>query len=758
MVAPQRTVTLILLALVAGIALLIVVFLPADPPEPIETGVPEQATKEVAAEMAEVGEQTTPSIDEAAGDRVEAEPTQLETTQPKASFGNFPILVLDVDGSPAAGVIVRSNRSDPVMGWRHLMYSTRNTPELRSDEQGRAELPYPDPGPQPVLIGARKQGASAMQRRERDAISADKPWVLQLERTPSMLVRLVDHAGQAVVGQEVCWWADPTQTEDTFFEIQSDAHGEARFDDLPRLARNASLLGSAFGLKGVFVNRPLHVVQAHELELGEIEIRVPETGAMKITVRYADDAPLGNMMSTSMCLRLTQADVHSEYFRWQRSDGQNVSLTEGVAFYPVVEIGQLWQFAVLPRFFGTPIASELVGPRVAGEQVELEVVLPPNPMARHTLRVFSPDGTPVAKTRLEISVGMAGSGGSSQTGTSGTTDEEGNLTLDLPAAPSPESWTLSLSSHDDGNAWRWSGAGSAAVQSHDMPFEVHLQEVARIVSGQAVFADGSACEQWVQFDLGVRARDSDEVRSAGSVMNVARKVGTFDLRADNFPSGQIVLSARLGEVTRWTDLNVALGQENVTIVLPAVGSLAVRAGDNDPKLFSKLKLMLMLPELDPKTTAERVFFSSQSVPRGRSFQLSQLPIAEDHSQTTPLTALAGPMQWAAKDSFERLLFQEAFELRASSTRKDPHLQTLPKLPLQVHTLRVRAASGELLARAHASFAVSKGSRRGISIRSGVIEFVGIELPPELKVRANGFAEQTVNWTGPELEVILQPEP
>jgi hypothetical protein len=747
-----------LLGLVAGIALLVVVFLPTDPAEPLGTGTKEAAEAESPAEFAEVTEPPAPALDAAAGDRVESEPVPIEAAQPGPSFGVFPIQVLDVDGSPAAGVIVRSSRGDPVMDWERLMYSAVKAIEIRTDEQGRAELPYPDPGPQPVLIGARKRGASAMQRRERAEILADQPWILQLETKPSMLVRLVDPAGRAVPGLKVCWWADPAQTERTLFEIKTDAQGEARFDDLPRLANNAPLLGSAFGLQGVFVDRPKRVIQAHELELGEIEIRVPETGSMKITVRYADDSPLGNSVTTAMCFRLGQEQAHSEFFRWQRSDGQNVHLDQGLAEFPVVEIGQLWQFAVLPRFFGTPIPSELIGPRIAGELVELEVVLPNDPMARHTLRLFAPSGEPVLKTRVQFDVGMSGQGGSSSSGSSATTDEEGYLTLDLPSAPKLESWTLSLSVQEDGHAWRWSGAGSATAQSHDMPIEVHLQDLPRIVSGQAVFPDGSFPEQWVQFSLGVRARESNEVESLDSIINVARKVGTFDLRAENLPSGQIVLSARLGEVARWTDLDVALGQQNVSIVIPAVGSFAVRAGENQSELFCKLELVLMLPEVDSKLAAEGGFFSSQSVPRGHDSQLGKLPIAEGHAQTTPLTALAGPMQWAARDVFGRVLFLQAFDLRADSTSKDPHIQTLPLLPLQVHTLRVRAANGEVLSRVSASFARSDDSRRGLSIRNGVIEFVCTELPPELKVRANGYLEQTVNWTGPELEVILQPEP
>ena len=751
--ARPRTVTLLLLALAAGIALLVVVFLPADSPEPIGTGAQEQATEETAAEPAEVTDPPALSIDEASGDRVETESTPTKAPQAGASFGSFPIQVIDVDGSPAAGVIVRSSRGDPVMDWERLMYSSRAQPELRTDDHGRAELPFPDPGPQPVLIGARKHHASAMQRRERAEISSEEPWVLQLERTPSMLVRLVNHAGQAVAGQEVCWWADPDRTDRSLIEIKTDARGEARFDDLPRLANNAPVLGTAFGLQGVFVDRPKRVIQAHELELGEIEILVPETGSMKITVRYADDAPLGKSMSTAMCFQLGQEQAHSAFFRWQRSDGQTMDLEDGVAFYPVVEIGQLWQFAVLPRFFGEPIASELVGPRVAGEGVELKVVLAPDPMARHTLRVYDPNGAPVVKTRVRIDVGMAGPGGSSSSGSSASTDEEGYLTLDLPTAPQVKTWSLKLSVQEDGTAWRWSGAGTATTLNHDMPVEVHLQELPRIVSGQAVFSDGRFPDQFVQFDLGVRAADSHEVRSLGSVINVARKVGTFDLRAEDLPSGQIVVSARLGEVTRWTDLDVAVGQQNVSIVIPDVGSFAVRAGENPRELFSQLQLMLMLPEVDSNTSGERDLFSSESVSRGQSIQLSELPIAEDHSQTAPLTALAGPMQWAAKDTFGRLLFAQAFDLRPGSTLENPHIETLPRL-----ALRVRAANGAVLARAYASFPTSDGSRRGISIRNGVIEFVGTELPPEMKLRAEGYVEQTVNWTGPELEVTLQPEP
>lgn len=748
-----------LLAVLVGIALIVVVLLPAELPDPIDSELPAPAIEEAPAEIAEVDSASAPNVTGPASDRVETQATAPVNEPSDASFGSFPVLVLDIDGSPAVGIVVRSSRGDPVMGWERLMYSSRTTStERRTDDQGRVDLPYPDPGPQPVLIGARKHGASAMQRRERTAISVDDPWVLQLESVPSMLVRLVDPSGQPVVGQEVCWWADPQRRDRTLFELESDARGEAHFDDLPRLARNANLLGSAFGLQGVFVERPIRIVQEFERASGEIELQVPATGSMKFTIRYADDAPLGDHMLTALCFALGQEEAHSEFFRWQRSDGQNVHLDEGIAFYPVVEIAQLWQFAVLPRFFGTPIASQQIGPRTAGEQVEIEIVLAPDPMARHTLRVLDTDGNPLAKTALRTDVGMAGKGGSSQTGSGGTTDEDGYLTLELPSAPNAETWTLQLSSNETGSALQWSGNGTTDGQSHDMPHEVHLQEIPRIVSGQAVFADGSPIENWVQFNLGIRARDSNEVQGIGSFTNVAKQVGTFDLRSENLPSGQLVLSARLGEVTRWTDLNVALGQENVTIVLPAVGTFSVHAGDNEAKLFAQLTLELMLPELDPKTAAKQDLFSSQASERGDSFRLTRLPIAEDHAQTSPLMALAGPMQWVAKDRFERLLFHQAFDLRAGSTREDPHIATLPKLALRMHTLRVRAASGEVLPRAYASFPTPNGSRSGYSIRNGIIEFVSVELPPAFTIRADGYVEQTVNWTGPELEVVLQPEP
>lgn len=755
--ASQRTVTLILLALVAGIALLVVLFLPADAPEPIETIASQQTESETPHELAEVEGSATPSVAAPPGEREESEPrpAQAESSQP--SFGSFPIQVLDLDGSPAAGVVVRASRGDPSMDWRHLMYSPLKSAETRTDEQGRAELPFPDPGSQPALIGARKHRATAMERRERSQISPDQAWVIQLEATPSMLVRLRDRSGQPVAGRTVSWWQDPSRLDRTLIQLVSDENGEAHFDGLKRLSRDAPLLGTGFGLEGVFVERPLRIIQDYELNQGLIDLQVPETGSMKIQVRYEDGSALGDSMSSAMCFRLEDSG-HNEYFRWRQADGQTVPLDEGVALYEVVEIGQVWQFAVLPRFFGEPIHSELFGPRAPGEQVELEVLLPPDPLARHRLRVLNPSGEPAIQTKLRIEVSMSGQGGSSHFGRNGTTDAEGYLDFDLPSVPTPESWSLDLSLSKNGIAWRWQGTGTATPEAHHLPVEVQLREVPRIVSGQAVFADGSLPDGWVQYGLGVRARDSHEVRSHDSFVNTARKPGTFDLRANDFPSGQVVLSARIGEVTRWTDLDVALGQENVTIVLPKVGSFAVRAGDNAREHFAKLHHYLMLPDLDPNQSNERDVFSSQSVPRGDSFQSSLLPIAEEHAQTSPLAAMAGPMQWAAMDSFQRIVFHEHFDLPADSSRENPYLRTLPKLPLQDFTLRVRTASGEVLARAHASFALPSGSLQGALIQNGIASFVAAELPPVLKVRASGYVEQSVNWTGPELEVILQPEP
>ena len=760
MAASQRNLVLILLGLAAAIAMVIVVLPTGQDHETVEVETPGPNQNEDPAELAEIEALASPELADPTADRVEAAPIAPATDQDGAPFGSFPVLVLDLDGSPAAGVQIRSSRGDPSMDWQHLMYSPRDTREVRTDEQGRATLPYPDAGSQSVLIGARKHAACAMQRRERDLISASDAWVLQLESKPSMIVRLIDRLGQPVVGQEVCWWQDPSRLDRTLFQVKSDAQGEAHFDDLPRLSRGATALGTAFGLQGVFVQRPMRVVQDFEQSQSEIELQVPETGSIQVRVRYEDDAPLGRAMSTAMCYRLSDEEVHSEFFRWQRADGQLADLDEGLAEYLTVEIGQRWQFAVLPRFFGTPITSEILGPHAAGERLELEVVLPPDPMARHTVRILDPQGAPIANARIQVSVGMTGNGGSSQSGSNGTTDEEGFMTLDLPTAPSPESWTLKISLEDKekGGGWSWSGAGTASEQSHDMPNEVRLQEVPRIVSGYAVFADGSLPEQWVQFSLGVRARDSNEVRGVGNIMNVANQVGTFDMRSEQTLSGQIVVSARLGEVTEWTDLDVAFGQENVRIELPAIGSFAVRAGENQAELFARLQLFLMLPGLDAEASTERSPFSSESVPRGDSLRASRLPLAEGHTQTQALTARAGPMQWAAKDAFERLIFQQAFDLRAGSTFKEPQIVTMPPLSLQKYTLRVRGVDGAVLPRAYASFAIPGGSRRGLSIQNGVMEFACTEFPPELKVRANGFVEQTVNWTGPELDVILQPEP
>jgi hypothetical protein len=754
MAASPRTVNLTLLALLAGVALLVVMFLPAESPEPIQAVVPTQAQQEEPAELAEVETHAADSVDAEASERVEAMPAKSEL--PQASFGSFSIQVLDLDGSPAAGVLVRSSRGDPAMDWRHLMYSPGKSVETYTDAQGRAELPFPDPGPQAVLIGARKHRASAMERRERSEISSEEAWVLQLEAVPSMLVRLRDAAGQPVVGQTVSWWQDPTQLDRALMQIVSDQNGEANFDDLARLSRGAALLGTGFGVEGVFVERPLRIVQDFELNQGFIDLHVPETGSMRIRVGYEDGSPLGDSMSSAMCFRLGE-EAHDEYFRWRRVDGQSVPIKDELALYEVVEIGQFWQFAVLPRYFGTPIATQFLGPRLAGERVELEFLLPPDPMARHRVRVLDPSGQPASKSKLRIEVSMSGKGSSSHFGRSGTTDEDGYLEFDLPSVTTPESWTLDLSLSEDGRAWRWQGSGIATTESHNLPSEVQLLEIPRIVSGLAVFADGSIPDGWVRYGLGVRASDSNEVRSHDSFMNVARKPGTFDLRASDFPSGQVVLSARLGEVTYWTDLDVALGQENVTIVLPHVGSFAVRAGENSRELFARLHHYLMLPNIDPSQSKERDVFSSQSVPRGDSFKASRLPIADGHSQTSPLEALAGPMQWAAKDSFHRIVFHEAFDLPAESTRENPHLRTLPQLPLQGFTLRVRTQSGEVLARAHSSFELPSGSREHILIQNGVTDFVAAQLPPPLKVRANGFVEQTVYWTGPELEVVLQPE-
>lgn len=753
----SRTPLLVLLVGAALLAALVYAFLPdgnSVDSSWVEIPVQEQSDENRTLAPEQPGDSAAP--DPVSETKVER--SEIETTLTPKPSATFLVQVLTPRGEPCSDAFVAATRDQGQPRWTSLLYGRYADDAVATDREGLAQVPTLITDDQPVLVAVRSSHGTALASRPRQELSADQAWVLTLEPSSSVAVRTLDRAGNPRAGVTVGWYRNSEEQQHAMAKAQSNAEGMVRFDGLERMLGQPSVLGTAIAVPGVFVDRPMRTLQEAELAGGVIDLVVPETGAIQVQMRTEDDSPLPMDLEAKLVHTLGPEHSFSEFFRWRETHGDlRDAQADGRARFPTVEIGQRFQLGVTRAFFAEPEVFELMGPLVAGETVEHEVVLSPDPNASHSVLILLPSGEPLPDTAMRIDVSVSGDRASSHIGGGESTDAEGWLRFDLPTTPTPEEWTLRLNPEGEFQSMRWYGEGKFGSEGHDMPTEVTLREIPLIASGTVVHADGSTPSAFLSYGLGVRKPGSGAYQSHDQFSNLADGVGMFEIRADDLPDGIPVISARVGDTTVWTDVEVALGQRDVRIEIPSSGWFVVDAGENPHALFEQLEVVLALPEVDLKQRTQRDPFSSESVPRGNAIAKNALTHVKRSGRTAAVPARAGSLQLAVKDDFGRILFQQFVELASDTTRDEPQVFTLPPLSLQTYRLRVRTAAGDALEYVSVEHPHPSGGSAWLNVRNGLSEFVSNQLPPTCTLKSNGYEDQKVDWTRAEESVVLTPD-
>lgn len=749
---------ILLAALASVVALgLAIMLLPSGPRESLreqELGAESEGSERAAAKP-EDGEGSAPEV---TARREDSQRTEAESaTDSVDDRPRFRVQVLDALGTASAHARVRARNAGTMHPWSRLI--AQQDPQFfrPTDEKGFVELEIPEGDSPVILVYATAPEGIGKLEVARSAALAGEAVILQLDTARSMTVKLLDSSGQPVVDQEVHWWRNADPHRSPLARSKSNAQGWARFDGLEQVLEGGSVLGTRFGVPGVFVDPPVREVDQINLSRGQIDLQVPLTGALRVHVHYADDAELPSRLETVLCYQANGDSVHGEFFRWRNATGLVSGVREGWAEFPVVEIGHHWQFAVLKNFLAAPMVAEFAGPMASGERVEHEFVLKPDPLSSHEMRILLPDGSPMASARLDLRVQVSFENGGSSSGSTASTDEDGWTRFDVPYREGAKTWTLKLESSGERSGLHWSGDGEYSPTAHNMPPEVTLIELPLIVSGEVVFTDGTPVKERVDFALATRNSHSDELISHHDFRNLATEPGRFELRSAELDASALVLSARVGDGTAWTDLDIARGQEDVRLVVPELGWVQIDAGENDPALAREVYLIVALPTFDLHTPVERSPFSSESVPRGEMIARQYFDFRAGERLSDVESARSGPMQFAVVDEFGRVLVRRDFDLPPSSTREKPHVISLPPLSLQRYQLTVHTSEGKSPDYCSAAYAGPADEIRWATVRNGVSEFVSHMLPPSMKIKARDHQEQTLNWSTSQHTVVLQAE-
>lgn len=725
---------------------------PASEPEiENEEGAPREAETELPSELAE-----TEAVEDAT-QRTELTDVDLATVPEQGP--PLRVRVIDANGEAVEGaeLLMRDIAGAPgTIGdsWATLFgrYG-RAMEDSVTDAKGEASLQLSAGGSTFVLIGAQTDGAIGVHHVERAVLlERTEPFVIQLEAAQSITVRLLRENGDPLPDEYVYWWESSDVKGHSLARRKTNAEGLARFAGLERLHRKTELIGTHFGVMGLYVDRPIYEIGAEDLARGTIDLTVPDTGAIELKMQHEDGSDVSPGAQVFASFEFPAAeDDDRDWFFWSNLDGVQQSVSRGVARLEPVQIGFAWQVAVLPGFFADALELELGGPQQAGEVVQHEVLVPLNPMQAHRLRILGPDGQALTHYRVSTKVSLVGEGTSSSSSSGRSTDAEGFILLDLINSDKASSWQLEVTS-DAGDPWAWSGTGTVQpeARSHDLPPEIHLTEPPLLVSGEVRDLEGKPITAPITLELGERNAEG-RFRELDQVRDLAEAQHIFDFRAFELPQGPLVLRARLSGLGAWVEATVTVGQSGVQLVLPTPGFLQIQATGITAAEADQLIWQLRLPSSAAKP-------SGASRSRSDDGTYTQIQFGGQSLISLPLAAPAGELLLQVQDPFGRALLDQSFQLQADSTFQEPQREVVPlSLPLQNYRLRVQDTSGEPLRNCTASWRVEEGHWQGSYLRNGTHSYLGTSPPPELRVAADGYVEQIVQWSGLEMTVVLQRE-
>ena len=291
-----------------------------------------------------------------------------------------------------------------------ILWPRRGEPEHVPLASGAGETaPREEPEPPGPVSGA----VAEVPGSEREAVEpapavAREPEAAAIEPPGGLPVLVVNPEGEPVAGVPVALLGridGMGDSEESYASATTGAQGLARLveeeDSRERRARMKEFLGVEllFRVEAqvLFHDRPEHDLGS-ELEVAEpIRLVLPPSGGVRVHVATPDGEPLPEWCQVFPFWRPAGSDE-----RFGRIGTPRETAVDGVAAFPIVPLGQEFQFNVGGGKAYRSSQATALGPARAGETVDVEVVLGP-PLATVTGVLIGEDGTPLTG----VSVSMA---------------------------------------------------------------------------------------------------------------------------------------------------------------------------------------------------------------------------------------------------------------------------------------------------------------------------------------------------------------
>jgi hypothetical protein len=206
----------------------------------------------------------------------------------------------------------------------------------------------------------------------------------------ALRVRVVDASGEPLDGVPtflVTQDASGRRDEERHHQT-TDTQGRARFADLRARIVAAPLLWS-LGHDLPAEEPPSRVLDRAALATDELVAVLPPAGRIEVRVRELDGSPAPR--GSEVRLRLAEHDEQD----WKRT------AVDGVARFPWVEPGHAWELAAWRPQGAAPARATVHGPALAGETVQVELVLgSDHPVV--SFRAVDRAGLPLAIASLDL--------------------------------------------------------------------------------------------------------------------------------------------------------------------------------------------------------------------------------------------------------------------------------------------------------------------------------------------------------------------
>ena len=292
-----------------------------------------------------------------------------------------------------------------------------------ADGEGRARLPFSG---KELLLAGDAPGLSGLLMLEEPP--AGGPVILRLEKRAEIQVEVRDAAGRPAAGVPLgLVLVDDSGLTGVSFPVQrtrTDAQGRARLGNLEqafRVRRNRAL---ELRVLAPFEEPPGLRLDPQTLPADTVVLELPPSGSVVAEVLDENGRPADDGVSVDLAIHREAGAAR--FLPAGRPGMAPEAVQDGRARFPWVGLGlDLVASARLPAH-PAPTETRFQGPSAPGEEVTVRVQAETGGVWL-TGRILDPEGKPVRRERLRVTLALESGFGSSRTGSRVRTDGEGRF-------------------------------------------------------------------------------------------------------------------------------------------------------------------------------------------------------------------------------------------------------------------------------------------------------------------------------------------